>query len=313
MEVAVLELFLMNKEELVGDVLIEGIHDYSYCETVLFEIKRQEKSWNYSHELLEQISACLGLCLVRSHGTLAWKAKWHQSKDNVLKGQNGSFWHAEIWAGEAEGQHGWTGNAWLSSDAERKCMEGGGKDRPPGRITEIFLVCAGSEIRKPKLSRSWHSQEMLRARRQAYRSLLVAEGRLRELCAHCSVGRGPGDDGHWESWGTQWIFLKVSQAPELTFRLCGSETEGRVRDHLTQLGPHKSMAPGGLQLQMLMELPDVCARLYFITFKRPWQGSRFQMPGKRQTLRLSSENTKGDCGKTAFQVVSPHFLGKLGS
>lgn len=60
-------------------------------------------------------------------------------------------------------------------------------------------MCAGLEIRKPKLSGSWHSQEMSGARRQAYRSSLVAEGRLTELCAHCSVGTGSGDDGHGES------------------------------------------------------------------------------------------------------------------
>ena len=38
MGAAVLGLFLMNKEELVGEVFIEGSLDYSYCETMLFEI-----------------------------------------------------------------------------------------------------------------------------------------------------------------------------------------------------------------------------------------------------------------------------------
>lgn len=41
MEAAVLQLFVMNKEELVGDVLIDGSLDYSYCETVLFEILKE--------------------------------------------------------------------------------------------------------------------------------------------------------------------------------------------------------------------------------------------------------------------------------
>lgn len=36
-----LRLFLMNKEELVGDVLIDGSLDYSYCETVLFKILKE--------------------------------------------------------------------------------------------------------------------------------------------------------------------------------------------------------------------------------------------------------------------------------
>lgn len=46
MGAAVLRLFLMNKEELVGDVLIDGSLDYSYCETVLFKILKEmsEKS-----------------------------------------------------------------------------------------------------------------------------------------------------------------------------------------------------------------------------------------------------------------------------
>lgn len=41
MGAAVLRLFLMNKEELVGDVLIDGSLDYSYCETVLFKILKE--------------------------------------------------------------------------------------------------------------------------------------------------------------------------------------------------------------------------------------------------------------------------------
>lgn len=60
-------------------------------------------------------------------------------------------------------------------------------------------MCAGLEIRKPKLSGNWHSQEKSGDKRQAYRSSLVAEGRLRELSAPCSVGTGSGVDGHGES------------------------------------------------------------------------------------------------------------------
>ena len=85
---------------------------------------------------------------------------WLIFKDMVLKAQNGLCWHAESWSGEAEGQCRWTGSPLLSSNAGMKCKGGGSQDEPPGRTTETLLMCAGLEIRKQKLSRRWHSQEM---------------------------------------------------------------------------------------------------------------------------------------------------------
>lgn len=102
-------------------------------------------------------------------------------------------------------------------------------------------------------------------------------------------------------------FATVSQAPEPTFRLCGSETEGRVRDHLTHLGSHKPMAPDGLQLQALMELADVFARPPSITSKGHGKevGSRCLGKGKYRTYL---QKMQGECGETAAQAVSPNFL-----
>lgn len=88
-------------------------------------------------------------------------------------------------------------------------------------------------------------------------------------------------------------FAVVSQAPEPTFRLCGSEAEGRVRDHLTHLGSHKPLSPDGLQLQALMELADVFARPPSITSKDHGKevGSQCLGKGKYRTyLQKMKEN-----------------------
>lgn len=67
---------------------------------------------------------------------------------------------------------------------------------------ETLLVCVGLEIQKPKQSESWHSEQMSRVGRQAYRNSPVEEGMLSELLSTA-----------W--WGEDLVIIDVDKAEVL--------------------------------------------------------------------------------------------------
>lgn len=108
----------------------------------------------------EQFSACL-----RIYFLIYWSEEQKGSEEQVdLQGQHpqSTEWlmltcRKLIRQGRRRAQ---IKRAQLSASAGKKCEGGEGKDELPEKTTEMLLMRAGLEIRKQKLSRRWHSQDM---------------------------------------------------------------------------------------------------------------------------------------------------------
>lgn len=96
---------------------------------------------------------------------------------------------AESQSSRAEGQHGWTGNIWISSRAKIKLKQrqGGSEDRLPRKNTKALPKHERMLLGKVELSCSWNKLEKWRAIRTFSVGILEAKGRLREVEVHTSV------------------------------------------------------------------------------------------------------------------------------